>query len=160
MDNLKRSINSNFLSNNDVILLLQNYCTPTSRTEFYTNLKAATTYLSANLVFDIGMDDFASFYKEIDMYVKRFKYAYTFLLDYTLSKHEIPYTNVKSKDIMTLRYLFLCRLAKTFTSYLYGKMHQRLSRFKTIEDLIKSTEKAIHALYKQYCKRHGVNSTN
>ena len=94
------------LSNRDVILLLQDYCTPTSRTEFYMNLKAATTYRSENLVFDIKMHNFESFYKEIDMYVERFKYAYTFLLDYRASKHEIPYTNVKSKDIMTLRYLY------------------------------------------------------
>jgi len=61
------------LSNNDTILLLQDYCTPKSRTDFYINLKAATTHLSPNLVLNNGTNNFELFYKEFNLYVKSFK---------------------------------------------------------------------------------------
>ena len=139
-------------------MLLQDYCKPMSRTEFYTNLKAATTYPSIKLVFDIEVSNFESFHEEFNLYVKMFKYAYAFLLDYASSKHEIPYTSVRSKDIMTLSHLFLSQLPRSLIDNIYGKTCKRLSRLKSIKSLIKSTEKAVCTLHKQYCKSHGVNN--
>jgi hypothetical protein len=140
------------LSNNDTILFLQDYCTPTSRRDFYTNLKAVTTHLSPNLVLNNGTNNFELFYKEFNLYVKTFKYAYAFLLDYTASKHEIPYTNAKCDSVLTLKNLFLSQLPKSLIDNIYGKTHQRLSRYKNIDSLIRSSEKAVHTLFKQYCK--------
>jgi hypothetical protein len=151
-------VDFNNLSSNDIILLLQDYCTPKSRKDFYTNLKASTTCPSTKLVFDIGMSNFELFHKNFNVYIKTFKYAYAFLLDYMASKHEIPYTSVRSKDMMTLSYLFLSRLPRSLIDCIYGKTRKRLSRFKSIESLIRSTEKTVHILYKQYCKSYGVNS--
>ena len=84
--------------------------------------------------------------------MKTFKYAYAFLLDYTASKHEIPYTNAKCDSVLTLKNLFLSRLPKSIIDNIYGKTHQRLSRYKKIDSLIRSSEKAVHTLFKQYCK--------
>jgi hypothetical protein len=142
----------NNLSNNDIIPLLQDYCTPKSWTDFYFNLKAATTYLSPNLVLNNGTNNFELFYKAFNLYIKTFKYAYTFLIDYTASKHEIPFTNTKCDSVPTLKNLFLSRLPKSLIGKIYGKTHQRLSRYKNIESLIRSSEKAVHTLFKQYCK--------
>ena len=155
---IRKNADLNSLSNNDVILLLQDYSTPTSRTEFYTNLKTATISSSSKLVFDIGMSNFELFHKNINVYIKTFKYAYAFLLDYMASKHEIPYTSVRSKDIMALSHLFLSQLPSSLIDNIYGKTCKRLSRVKCIESLIKSTEKAVCTLHKQYCKSHGVNN--
>jgi hypothetical protein len=145
------------LSNNYMMLLLQDYCTPTSRTYFHTNLKAATTYPSANVVFDIDIENFDLFYQEFNEYVKRFKYAYTFLLDYAASKHVVPFTSIKCKGTMTLTHLFLSRLSKSFIHSIYGRTNKRLSRFKSIESLIRSAEKTVRNLHKQYCKSNEVN---
>jgi hypothetical protein len=145
------------LSNNYMMLLLQDYCTPTSRTYFHTNLKAATTYPSANVVFDIDIENFDLFYQEFNEYVKRFKYAHTLLMDYAASKHVVPFTSIKCKDTMTLTHLFLSRLSKSFIHSIYGRTNKRLSRFKSIETLIGSAEKTARILHKQYCKSNEVN---
>jgi len=145
------------LSINDMMLLLQDYCVPASQAEFYMNLKASTAYSSIKSVFDIESNNFESFYQEFNLYMKKFKYSYAFLLDYTASKHEIPYINTKSRSTTTLRDLFLSGLPKNFIDNVYGKAHKRLSRFKSIYSLIESTEKTVCILHKQYCKNHEVN---
>ena len=115
----------------------------------------ACNYLSPVIYIDI--ENFDLFYQEFNEYVNRFKYAYTFLLDYAASKHVVPFTSFECKDTMTLTHLFLSRLSKSFIHSIYGRTNKRLSRFKSIESLIRSAEKTVRILHKQYCKSNEVN---
>jgi hypothetical protein len=138
------------LTTDDVLLLLQDYCTPISQKDFYNNPKSATAHLNMSSLSNIEEDNFNPFYRRYNLYAKSFRYAYNFLSDYIAKKHEIPYTHTKRNGAKALKNLFLDQLPSWFTYQLHDKSHKKLNRIKSLESLMRYTGKASHKLYKQF----------
>jgi hypothetical protein len=136
------------LETEDVLLLLQDHCTPTSQTDFYNNLKSATEDLNMRSLLNIEGDNIKTCYRRYNLYAKTFRYAYDFLLENIAKRIEIPYTHTKCNVKKTLKNLFLDRLPVCFTSHMHDKSYKGLNKIKSLDNLMRYTHTVIHKLYK------------